>query len=127
MVRTVRNAISYLQSDRSLWLALAVITVELVPLEILRLLKIHFAYGMNDANRHPAAAIGALLVFGLTLWAALHVLDELFRHWWHDRVPEFWMKIFWLIVLLVWPYGPVAYFLFVYRRDRPSVTNATAA
>ena len=123
---TTRNRLAdFLRSDRGTGLAVGIVTVILTPLQLLRVLGVHFAFDEQDALAHPVLASVLLVVGAIFIWAGIQVFDKLFAYWWRDDSLEFWGKFSWFLALLLWPYGPVAYFFAVYRRRIVTQTNPT--
>lgn len=59
---------------------------------------------------------GKLLLYAailLVVWSGFQIFDILFPHWFRSPM-LFWTKLGWLAVLLLWPIGPLVYYLFVY-------------
>jgi hypothetical protein len=54
--------------------------------------------------------------FAVTIWAAFQVIDELFPHAFHLQA-SVWTRLIWLVLLTLWPIGPLAYYLAVYRAE----------
>ena len=120
---TLNRLTDFLRSDWSTGLAVGIVTLILIPLQLLRAFGVHFAFDEHDALAHPFLA-GVLIVVGaIFTWAGIQVFDKLFGYWWRDDSIEFWGKFSWFVALLLWPYGPVAYFCAVYRRRIVKQTN----
>jgi hypothetical protein len=62
-------------------------------------------------------AIACFLVTLLLLVATgITLIDRIFSAWYHNRSPEVWERIIWLVVLLAIPWGILLYYWLVYRR-----------
>jgi hypothetical protein len=120
-VRTVRRGIigfaTEFPEDRKLRFGFAVATLtivlgSLVVTQLLRGAPLSIAIG----DLPFALRLIAYLVFILFVWSGLQVFDGLIPDAVHRNF-NLWRKVIWVCVLLVWPIGPVLYYVLVFLSE----------
>lgn len=109
-------------SARYLSLWLAVVSMILLPLEVMSL-----AIGPEEQARLWADSSTAVTIGVLLAVSAIGVaicLSAMYRFWWHDKGRSFGERVFWAVALLNVPSGMILYYFLVFSRANRSAPRA---